>query len=1050
VPRYVKCKPSTVAETCIKEVKKTTKCTQPSGSASVAAEVICKVCTGGRKACGDKCVAADAACANAVGCARNSADVDDIDLNVHTVSTGKFSFKATELSVQAEVTAKADFCGVPTAKGSCCAGEELFEGKCYASCSKTTGGSHAIRRNACTCTIKDKCSGNEEQFNNMCYKKCSTLSGGTHTLRSGPNTCKNTKRCQDNEELFNNMCYKKCSVLTNGAQSLRHSTHTCKNSKKCEDDEEEFSGKCYKKCSVLTGNSHPIRHGPNSCKKSAKCASNEEIFENKCYKKCSTLTGGERPHRLSAYTCSPTPDQIEERLARAGGGDGEIRVTFSWDTKDDLDIYVQPPGHSAIYYGRKTVAGGKLDVDANANSRRSTKTPIENVFWPSLVNNRGGPPKGKYKIWMQVYRKRTSKTLSWTANVKVAGVSHRYSGTIANSGKRRGNKVWLGLHDPAGLSGTGYTGPAANPPIWESESSGSGCSGYGVGGDGRCAQPFYHLLTKGRGCDGFGVASDGSCPKKFYNMVTSGTDCGGYGIAADGGCPNKQYDPWTKGVGCSGFGIAGDLGCAVPFYHPTTNCAKFGVAANGGLAHFPGIDPKTLVTKSKLKNFKGACTFKTSLNPQTFNLDKLEVTDFEATWDDVEFKLPELGVFSVQEEALKTAMADGLDTHFNGLIRKQVQQKLNTAVQKKKTIVNKKIDFKEVVKPRSTCINDAKTATNAPKYERDEYITIQRAAKQALMPVPRWEISFGNTRFYSFNHAGNTPPTAKTWGYNYLSSASRKAKEATISEGRCDGKPLTCTPMAITPNLPYDVPENPCPRVYCVTNGDSRINGDYCEDIKDKGETSGDFLRDGVPRYVKCKPSTVANKCINLKTTDGRRLTQADIHEGHLYTVSASGHVEPKVEPELESSEDEAEPAASSTHHMELVNVELVVHGVEYNELDDAHVADLAAATHMATASFVGVEANEVVSLPKRESTSDTTRLSLQIFVATSQKDALIAKLYEAQGKAFEAAVEGSIKPLALGSAKSDLVLVAFDKIVIGDTTTSFSKVVTQDAPIFT
>jgi hypothetical protein len=235
-------------------------------------------------------------------------------------------------------------------------------------------------------------------------------------------------------------------------------------------------------------------------------------------------------------------------------------------------------------------------------------------------------------------------------------------------------------------------------------------------------------------------------------------------------------------------------------------------------------------------------------------------------------------------------MADGLETHFNNLIRKQVQQKLNTACQKKKTIVNKNIDFRKCVK------------------------------------------------------------------------------------------------RAIT----------------------------------------------------------------NLKTTGGRRLTQADIHEGHLYTVSASGHVEPKVETELDSSEEEDEHVAPSSHHMELVNVELVLHGVEYNKLDDAHVADLAAATHIATASFVGVAANEVVSLPKRDSTSDTTRLSLQIFVATSQKDALIAKLYEAQGKAFEAAMEGSIKPLAVGAAKSDLVLVAFDKTVIGDTTTSFTKVVTQDDTIFT
>jgi hypothetical protein len=491
---------------------------------------------------------------------------------------------------------------------------------------------------------------------------------------------------------------------------------------------------------------------------------------------------------------------------------------------------------------------------------------------------------------MQVYRKRTSQTLKWNAEVKVSGKSHRYSGQIASSGKRRGNKVWLGLHDPHGLSGAGYTGPAAVPPIWEAEQSGSGCSGYGVGGDGRCAQPFYHLFTKGRGCNGFGVASDGKCPNKFYDMVTSGTDCGGYGIAADGGCPNKPFDPWTKGVGCSGFGMS-TVGCAVPFYHPTTNCAKFGVAANGGLAHFPGIDPKTLVTKSKLKNFKGACTFKTTVNPQNFNLNTLEVTDFKATWDDVEFKLPELGVFSVQAEAIHTAMSDGLETHFNNLIRKQVRQKLNTVCLKKKADVNKKIDFKKCMR----------------------------------------------------------------------------------------------------------------------------------------------------------RPNS------NLKTSGGRRLTQSDIHEGHLYTVSASGHVEPKVEPEAESSEGEDEPSsAPSPHHMESVNVELVVHGLAYNELDDAHVADLAAATHMATASFVGVAANEVVSLPKRESTSDTTRLALQIFVAPSQKDELLAKLHTAQGKAFEAALEGAIKPLALGAAKGEQVLVATDKIVVGDTTTSFTNVVTQDDSIFT
>jgi len=130
-------------------------CRQASGSACNAEEVICRVCTGGRKACDDKCVPAAATCAAKVGCARNVADFADIDLTAHSKSTGKFSFKATELSVQAEVTAKADACGTAVGTDGCCAGEEKFPrgagAKCYASCNATTGGTQPDRVNAFTC-----------------------------------------------------------------------------------------------------------------------------------------------------------------------------------------------------------------------------------------------------------------------------------------------------------------------------------------------------------------------------------------------------------------------------------------------------------------------------------------------------------------------------------------------------------------------------------------------------------------------------------------------------------------------------------------------------------------------------------------------------------------------------------------------------------------------------------------------------------------------------------------------------------------------------------
>ena len=39
---------------------------------------------------------------------------------------------------------------------------------------------------------------------------------------------------------------------------------------------------------------------------------------------------------------------------------------------------------------------------------------------------------------------------------------------------------------------------------------------------------------------------------------------------------------------------------------------------------------------------------------------------------------------------------------------------------------------------------------------------------------------------------------------------------------------------------------------YCLRTADSRVVGQFREDTKDKGETSGDYMRGGVPRYLKC------------------------------------------------------------------------------------------------------------------------------------------------------------------------------------------------------
>jgi hypothetical protein len=186
------------------------------------------------------------------------------------------------------------------------------------------------------------------------------------------------------------------------------------------------------------------------------------------------------------------------------------------------------------------------------------------------------------------------------------------------------------------------------------------------------------------------------------------------------------------------------------------------------------------------------------------------------------------------------------------------------------------------------------------KWQRDQSITIQRK-KETVWDGKTWQISFGNTMFYELENQSDVPPDADFKVCNYCSAnKGRKltapkscaacsqgtgpcqhnagndwiqcqgkgafkecpagmtdctpttTNTASVHMGRCDEQPLDCTPAPITDNA-FSVPDNTCPRHVCVTGGDDRILGEYVEDIKDGQETSGDFLRDGVPRYVHAK-----------------------------------------------------------------------------------------------------------------------------------------------------------------------------------------------------
>jgi hypothetical protein len=72
-------------------------------------------------------------------------------------------------------------------------------------------------------------------------------------------------------------------------------------------------------------------------------------------------------------------------------GAGALAFTMTWDVATDLDIHVQTPGGSEIYYGNPSADGGTLDQDDIPGGAGS----VENIFFASM------PAGGNYTYWIE-------------------------------------------------------------------------------------------------------------------------------------------------------------------------------------------------------------------------------------------------------------------------------------------------------------------------------------------------------------------------------------------------------------------------------------------------------------------------------------------------------------------------------------------------------------------------------------------------------------------------------------------------------------------------
>jgi hypothetical protein len=154
-----------------------------------------------------------------------------------------------------------------------------------------------------------------------------------------------------------------------------------------------------------------------------------------------------------------------------------------------------------------------------------------------------------------------------------------------------------------------------------------------------------------------------------------------------------------------------------------------------------------------------------------------------------------------------------------------------------------------------------------------------------------WRINYGHLSYYKIGDG--TPDgvgchdvplmgldvTGMEWPYdtNDKGVNHQEYPAATVRKGMCGsgipGMVLQCTPEPIQNKYSYDRPTNKCPRVYCVTDADPLVAGEYWEDISN-------FVQDQVPRYIKGAIDTTAYQDCRIPSPPSPSPVASDLCEG--------------------------------------------------------------------------------------------------------------------------------------------------------------------------
>ena len=112
--------------------------------------------------------------------------------------------------------------------------------------------------------------------------------------------------------------------------------------------------------------------------------------------------------------------EISAALGALQSGFGQVKVTLTWTSNADLDLWVTEPNGNRIYYANPSSStGGFLDFDDLDGPGP------ENIFWEENA------PTGNYVVQVHNFSSNGAASSSYTVQTEINGIVSAYNGTIS-------------------------------------------------------------------------------------------------------------------------------------------------------------------------------------------------------------------------------------------------------------------------------------------------------------------------------------------------------------------------------------------------------------------------------------------------------------------------------------------------------------------------------------------------------------------------------------------------------------------------------------------